>query len=226
MNDPKVAALLRGLMQVWLDFSSRLDQVPLITKLLRGRMRIEDYRAFLLNHRQQVIEGSRWIARAASSITHEHAELRSIFLRHAVAEHRDYRLLEENFLAVGGQREAIEHYEKNIGTEILHAFMWQRATEPNPFDLLGAMFIIEGLGQHKARAWAAAIQQQLQLPFEAVSFLSYHGENDADHMQMFDTVLSSGILEIPKLDQRILTTARITAKLYLIQLEEIGLSHE
>jgi 3-oxoacyl-[acyl-carrier-protein] synthase-3 len=59
-------------------------------------------------------------------------------------------MLESNYISVGGKLDDIVQAEKNIGTEALHAFMYQRATDPNPFDLLGAMFIIEGLGQKKA----------------------------------------------------------------------------
>jgi|SRR5271168_907471 len=150
MADARTQAVMRGLIKVWTDFAADLDTVPLIDKLLRGKFRIDDYHQLLINHRQQVIEGSRWIARAASSVTNDYADQRSMFLKHAVTEHRDYKMLEANYVAVGGTLEHILHTEKNIGSEALHAFMYQRASNPNPFDLLGAMFIIEGLGQKKA----------------------------------------------------------------------------
>ena len=214
-------SLLRQLVMVWVDFNSRLDKVPIIEKLNRGKLRIEDYQLFLSNHRQQVVEGSRWIARAASSISSEHEDLRSRFLRHAVAEHRDFRMLENNYVATGGRLEDILHGEKNIGTEALSAWMFHRASQPNPFDLLGAMFIIEGLGQNNARKWGESIQKQLNLPDEATSFLRYHGENDESHMQEFEETLNSGILT-KDLVKAIIKTAKVTARLYLLQLEEIS----
>jgi len=222
MPDPGVQAVLRGLIKVWTDFASSLDTVPLIEKLLRGKFRIEDYRALLLNHRQQVIEGSRWIARAASSVTSDYAEQRSLFLQHAVTEHRDYKMLEENYVAVGGAFEDIAQTEKNIGTEALHAFMYQRASDPNPFDLLGAMFIIEGLGEKKAGEWGKLIKEQLGLRAEQVSFFFYHGANDEDHMRQFEAVLASGILRLPDMEKRIIKTAKVVERLYRLQLEEIG----
>mgnify|MGYP000088268639 CR=1 FL=1 len=199
-----------------------LDTVPIIDKLRRNKFRIEDYQRLLINHRQQVIEGSRWIARAASSIHSDYAEQRSLFLKHAVTEHRDYTMLEDNYVSVGGKREDILKAEKNIGTEALHAFMYQRATDPNPFDLLGAMFIIEGLGQKKAGEWGKAIQQQLGLEDRHVSFLLYHSAHDEDHMKQFEDTLASGILEIQNMGKRIVKTAKIVARLYRLQLEEIG----
>lgn len=222
MLETQAATVLRQLAIVWGDFTSAVDTVPIIAKLLRGKFRLDDYQLFLLNHRQQVIEGSRWIARAAASVTGEYTEQRSWLLKHAVAEHRDYKMLEDNYVAIGGKPAAISATAKNIGTEALHAFMLQRAGEPNPFDLLGAMFIIEGLGQKKAGLWGKLIKEQLALTDAQVSFLLYHSANDEAHMQGFEAVLDSGILAIDGMAERIVKTAKITARLYRLQLEEIG----
>ncbi len=150
-GDPVREKLVRELTHVWVDFEAKLHKVPIIEKLVRGVFTEEDYRALLINMRQQVVEGSRWIARAASSITAEHLALRSSFIRHARDEHRDYEMLERHYVSVGGTQEAITRAPKNIGSEALSAWMFHRAGQENPFDLLGAMFIIEGLGNRIAR---------------------------------------------------------------------------
>ncbi|MEZ0223721.1 MAG: iron-containing redox enzyme family protein [Alphaproteobacteria bacterium] len=214
--------VMRSLVKVWGDFSSALNTVPVIDKLNRGKFRVEDYQELLRNQRQQVVEGACWIARAASSITQEYFEHRSSFMKHAVTEHKDFRMLEQNYVSVGGKLEDITGAEKNIGSEALHAFMFHRATQPNPFDLLGAMFIIEGLGQRKALEWGKAIRDQLKLEDSQVSFLLYHGGNDEQHMKEFETALSSGILDIPGMDKKIVKTAKTVARLYRLQLEELG----
>jgi len=213
--------VMRGLVKVWSDFSTKLERVPIIAKLNRNKFRIEDYKTLLMNHRQQVIEGGRWIALAASSIDSGYLELRSKFLRHGVTEHRDYKMLEDNYVSIGGKIEDIQNGEKNIGTEALSSFMFHRAAQPNPLNLLGAMFIIEGLGQNNASAWGRAIRDQLQLKDEQVSFLLYHGEHDDGHMDEFDEALKSGVLDIDNMGKDIIKTAKITARLYLLQMEEI-----
>jgi 3-oxoacyl-[acyl-carrier-protein] synthase-3 len=214
-------SVMRRLLMVWADFDSSLETVPLVDKLRRGRFRLGDYRTLLLNHRQQVIEGSRWIARAASSITNDFAELRSVFLKHAVTEHRDYAMLEADFVSIGGDRAQILAFEKNVGTEALHGFMFGRASEPNPFDLLGAMFVIEGVGSKKAAEWGRLIRDQLGLEDGQVSFLLYHGEHDADHLAQFEATLDSGILALPGMAERIVKTSAVVARLYRLQLEEM-----
>lgn len=219
MNSQEV---IRRLVQVWSDFSTRLDKVPIIEKLNRGKFRLEDYKLLLMNHRQQVVEGGQWIARAASSIDANQFEMRSRFMQHCVTEHRDFRMLEDNYVSIGGKLEDIQNGEKNIGTEALNGFMYHRASQPNPFNLLGSMFIIEGLGQNKAGEWGRAIRDQLGLKDDQVSFLLYHAEHDDDHMAEFEEALKSGILSIADMGRDIVKTAKITGRLYQLQLEEIG----
>jgi hypothetical protein len=223
MRDARTQALEaahRGLARIWIDFESGLATVPLIARLLGGRLRVEDYRRLLLNLRQQVVEGSRWIARAASSLDAGHGELRSLFIRHAVAEHRDYLLLEKNYVAAGGDPALIAATPKNVGSEALSAWMFQAASQANPVGLLGAMFVIEGLGERLAAPWANAAQRQLGLADEAFTFLRYHGANDGDHLDMFGEALGLAVGTPAEADD-VVRHARVTARLYRLQLEEI-----
>lgn len=215
-----LAAAHRGLARVWIDFESGLASVPLIARLNSGRLRADDYRALLLNLRQQVVEGSRWIARAASSLGAGHEELRSLFIRHAVAEHRDFLLLEANYISAGGAPHKLRSTHKNIGSEALSAWMFHAASQPDPIGLLGAMSIIEGLGGRMAGPWADAAQTQLQLPDAAFTFLRYHGANDGDHLDMFEAALQLAVRsEADAAD--VIRHARVTARLYRLQLEEL-----
>lgn len=220
-SDALQAGLVRRLTKVWLDFESKLHQVPIVARLEGGTLTVEDYRALLANMRQQVMEGSRWIARAASSMDVDHAALRSLILEHAKEEHRDYEMLERDYVGAGGRLDVIQATPKNIGSEALSAWMFHRASEPNPIDLLGAMFIIEGLGNRLARRWGEAVRDGLGLPDEAVTFLLYHGGADEGHLAKLEGILASGILT-PALADRIVKTAKVTARLYVLQLEEVG----
>jgi 3-oxoacyl-[acyl-carrier-protein] synthase-3 len=161
------------------------------------------------------------MSRAASNIGEDHLELRSTLMRHAVTEHRDFRLLEADFVASGGALEDIQSAPKNVGSEALSAWMFHEASKPDPFGLLGAMFVIEGLGSIKARPWGLKVQERLALPDEAVRFLLYHGDNDAEHMKEFEEMLGM-VLPDPFVAERIVVTARVTARLYALQIEEIA----
>ncbi len=214
-------SLVRQLAIVWTDFETRLHTTPFIAKLDQGRLTMQDYRDLLFNLRQQVIDGSRWISRAASNITREHFSIRSAFIGHSHDEHRDFEMMERDYISVGGDAETIRAGSKNIGSTALSEFILSRASRENPFDLIGAMFIIEGMGRHVAGQWAERIREQLNLEPRQVSFLAYHSTSDDLHFERLDQAVQSGILT-EALTAEIVKTAKVVARLYILQLEEIG----
>lgn len=214
--------LVRQLTSVWFDFERNLQQVPIVNKIIKGTLTISEYKSLLVNLRQQVIDGSQWIARAAPNVSMEYFEVRSAFIRHSSDEHRDYQMLEKNFLECGGSSEDILTGNKNIGSEALSAYMFHKASQPNPFDLLGAMFIIEGLGNRVSGKWGRAIQQQLNLNESQVSFFLYHEASDSNdnHFERFEQAIQSDLLT-QAMAGKIVKAAKTVARLYLLQLEEL-----
>jgi 3-oxoacyl-[acyl-carrier-protein] synthase-3 len=218
--DPVLRRLVLDLALVWADFERLLRATPIVRRIEAGTATLEDYRMLLRNLRQQVMEGARWIARAASNVSIELFPIRSMFISHAGDEHRDFQMLERDYCALGGSLEEITGTPKNVGSEALSAFMFHRASQPDPLDLLGAMFVIEGLGRLKAGQWAEALKSQLGLADGHVSFLQYHGQNDDHHFDRLREVLASGVVT-GEVAPRIVKTARVVARLYALQLEEL-----
>jgi len=218
--NPNAQVCLQHLLRVWLGFERDLSTVPLLRRIDLGTYTIEDHLCLLRNLRQQVIEGSRWITRAASSFDRNHAGMRSIIISHAVDEHRDYELLELDYVASGGKVEDIQGMERNIGTEALHGYLMYRSSRPNPIDLLGAMWIIEGLGEKMARSWAERIQQLTGLSEQSTNFMTYHGKNDADHMLRFYAMLDEVCID-QAASASIVKASKVVARLYRLQLEEV-----
>lgn len=141
-------------------------------------------------------------------------------MRHAVTEHRDFHLLEQDYVAAGGEIEVILGMEKNVGSEALSAWMFHEASKPNPFGLLGAMFIIEGLGSVKAAEWGKLVQRRLGLPAEAVRFLLYHGDDRRRPHGRIRHNVAAGAARPPH-SAKIVKCAEVTGRLYALQIEEI-----
>lgn len=213
--------LIRNLAQIWIDFETELLKVPIITKIHDGQLSLSDYKLLLIDLRQQVIDGSQWISRAASNIDIDLFELRSAFIKHTAAEHKDYQMLEKNFEALGENIDIIRNGEKNIGSMALTSFMFQQASKPNPIDLLGSMFIIEGIGKRLAGYWGEMIKDQLNLKANQVSFFTYHGVADENHFHNLEKALNHPKMNM-EVAKKIVKTAKTTAKLYKMQLTELG----
>ena len=212
--------LFDRLADVWIQLDERLAQVPVLSRLADGTVTIEDYRRLLFNLRQQVVDGSLWISRAASNFDVEHFELRAAAIRHAEEEHRDYHMLERDYVAVGGSLDELRSGRKNLGSEALSGYMFHYADRPNPTGLLGAMFIIEGLGAQRAAGWAARFQEVLGLADNQVHFMVYHQEADGEHTGNMNAILTSGIISDEDADE-IVRCAQVVARLYALQLEEL-----
>lgn len=211
---------LQLLLKIWFDFDLCVTKVPIVKRLEQGRLSLDDYQRLLLNLRQQVIEGSRWISRSASSFDREYADVRSIVIHHAYEEHRDYLLLEADYIAAGGKQQVMETTNKNVGSEALHGFLMYRASQPNPIDLIGAMWIIEGLGNKMASKWSKNINEQFSFEHTVTSFMDYHGENDENHLLELYKLIDRVATSQKNIDD-IIRTAKVVAKLYQLQLEEV-----
>jgi 3-oxoacyl-[acyl-carrier-protein] synthase III len=66
-DSPAVARALHGLAEVWAEFERTLDRVPVVRRIQDGTVTPDDYRRLLLNLRQQVVDGGRWISLAAAN---------------------------------------------------------------------------------------------------------------------------------------------------------------
>lgn len=218
--NPQAQQCLQQLLREWFNFERRLNRVPIIRRLENGTFTISDYQDLLLHLRQQVIEGSRWISRCASSFNRDYADVRSIIIGHAKEEHKDYEILEKDYVAAGGDLNTIENGERNPGSEALHAFLMYRASKPNPIDLVGAMWMVEGLGEKMAANWADRVDELTQGNGEYTKFMRYHGLNDEAHMDKFYQVLDR-VCRDEKNAKVIVRTARVVGRLYAMQLEEI-----
>ncbi len=219
-DSPAVARVFRELAEVWAELQRTLARVPIVRRIEDGSATLEDYRRLLLNLRQQVVDGGRWISLAAANFSAELFWLRSAAIRHAADEHRDYQLLERDFAAVGGDPGLMATTSANVGSRALSAFVFHRAGQPDPVDLLGAMFVIEGLGVRNASGWADRLTESLGLRDDQLSFLRYHAEGDSEHFGLLTAALRSGLFDDAAMT-RISATARVTARLYALQLEEL-----
>jgi 3-oxoacyl-[acyl-carrier-protein] synthase-3 len=219
-EDAHMEELIRRLTRVWISFEGRLNRVPLIAKLNAGRLSADDYKRLLLNLRQQVVEGASWFARLISNLSPARIDMRNWFLDHTLYGHRDYLMLEHDYRAMGGSQAEIEGARKNVGSEALSAWLLQRASRPDPLDALGAMFVIEGLSSRLCPRWAQLVSRQLGIGPEAMTFLSHHAKHEDRQITGPLQELLGGILDGPLVDA-IVRTAEVTARLYLLQLEEI-----
>jgi hypothetical protein len=85
---------------------------------------------------------------------------------------------------------------------------------------LGAMWIIEGLGEKMAANWADRIEKLTGCDDGYTRFLRYHGSNDDSHMDKLYGLIDR-ICTSERASDDVVMTSRVVARLYAWQLEEI-----
>lgn len=219
-TNPSSVWLGRAFAEIWYEFNRQLSNTPIVKAIEEKTVTVEQYQSYLRNMRQQVSQGGRWITRAASSMENSHVLLRNALIKHAAEEHQDFRMLEQDYLSVGGDEASLYNRPMNIGSQALSAFIMHEASKPNPVGIFGATFIIEGLGSHKAAKWSQCLQDALNLNRDNVKFLYYHGVADVDHYDNLLKVLNSEFMtEQVVIEAR--RIAKIVGRLYALQLEEL-----
>ncbi len=221
-NTQLTEKLVRNLGSIWIDFETRLNNVSIVNKLNKSQFDLESYKKLLLNLRPQVIEGNAWIARMISNIGKEYFSFRSFAFKHALYGHKDYNQLDNDYVSIGGHLSDIENAPRNIGSEALNAYMLQEASKSNPFCMLGAMYIIEGLSSKVCHKWKEQIGTQLGLANDQLTFLTHHATHEDENITSpIEDIINQAPLDA-NLVNEIIKTAKTTARLYILQLEEMN----
>lgn len=219
--DTHLLALTTGFEPIWRTFVDEFSATPTIAAIRTGRCTLDDYRRMLKDLRAQVIEGARWLARAAGSVGPGELSLRGALLKHAFTEHADFRMLENDYVACGGDIEDIVNARRNIGSEALCAWMEELSGRRDSLGILGALMIFEGVGSKLAPAIAEGLKASLGLSDDQCRFITYHAANDDEHQGGMRLVLRGVLKDRSNVDE-VLRAARITGLLYAQQYKFIG----
>lgn len=218
----QVQATLLELAEIWHGFRSQIWRTPLVEKINAGQLTQHDYVTWMAQWIPQVREGSLWMRAAVTHLDAPYQVLAELITEHADDEQFDFNILFEDYQAVGGKAQSIHELQRNAGGEALNSYMYRKAKTPNPFGLLGGIYIIEGTGQRIVPWLLPLVKQQLNLPERCYRFLKYHGENDEHHLEHWLLALQF-VLEVGGEAARrdIVRTARDVASLYQLQMEHI-----
>jgi 3-oxoacyl-[acyl-carrier-protein] synthase III len=208
---------------VWHDYRTRVFASPMAREITTGSLTIERYRTWMEQWIPQVRVGTTWMRTAMGSMHGPLGALAKIISAHAQDEQNDFNILFSDYRNAGGAIADIDALRRNPGGEALNACMMAMASRRNPFDLLGAIYIIEGTGQRIIPVLLPLMREQLKGTSATFSFLSYHGANDTSHLKRWLDALELvlGLDLGGQVAERVLATARRTAELYAMQWEDV-----
>ena len=111
---------------------------------------------------------------------------RLAWLRRPVAEYIEEEIGHEEWIlndiaAAGGDAEAARHSRPDFPAEVMVAYAYDLVHRRNPAGFFGMVYVLEGTSVALALNAADRIQQALDLPDKAFSYLRSHGTLDQEH---------------------------------------------
>jgi len=113
-----------------------------------------------------------------------------IWLREAVIQYINEEKGHEEWIlcdikAAGGDPDKARESVPNLETQVLVAYNYDYIQRRNPLGFLGMVFMLESTSTQIATRGASSIQNALDLPDDAFSYLYSHGALDQEHMRLF-----------------------------------------
>lgn len=189
-----------------------LLSVPIIGKVLQGRVTLDQYIAFLTQAYNHVKHTSPLLMTCGGRVPESHEWIRTA-LAHYIEEeigHQEWIL--NDIRACGGDAEAVRDGKPNMHTELMVAYAYDTIMRNNPCGFFGMVFVLEGTSIQLATHAAGVIQKSLNLPSAAFSYLTSHGSLDLEHIDFFQSVVNK--LELNADRQAVIHCAKVFFHLY------------
>lgn len=188
-----------------------LFAAPIIADCLQGRVKLADYHAFLAQAYHHVRHTTTLLMSVGARLPE-----RLAWLRPAVAEYIEEEIGHEEWIlddirAAGGDADAVRASRPELPAELMVAYAYDLVNRGNPAGFFGMVFVLEGTSVALALMAADRIQQALQLPDAAFSYLRSHGTLDQEHTQHLAALLEQMTAED---QQEVLRYARVFYRLY------------
>lgn len=190
---------------------AQLLAAPAIADCLRGQVSRETYLAFLGQAYHHVRHTTPLLMAVGSRLPD-----RLEWLRRPVAEYIEEEIGHEEWIlsdiaAAGGDAAAVRRSQPDLPAEVMVAYAYDLANRGNPAGFFGMVFVLEGTSVALALHAADQIQDALDLPDNAFTYLRSHGTLDQEHTRHLAALLE----RMEEKDQdEVLRRARVFYKLY------------
>jgi pyrroloquinoline quinone (PQQ) biosynthesis protein C len=189
----------------------QLLAAPIIAGCLQGRVNREGYLAFLGQAYHHVRHTTPLLMLLGGRLPE-----RLAWLRNAVAEYIAEEIGHEEWIlnditAAGGDAAAVRASQPELPAELMVAYAYDLVNRKNPAGFFGMVFVLEGTSVALALMAADRIQQALDLPGAAFSYLRSHGTLDQEHTKHLAELLEQ--MDVDD-QQEVVRCARIFYRLY------------
>ena len=186
--------------------------IPVLQDGISGNISIETYTAFLTQAYHHVKHTVPLLMACGGKLPE-----RLEWLRVAIGEYIEEEMGHQEWIlndlgACGKDVEKIRSSTPDSATDIMVAVAYDTINRLNPVGFFGMVLVLEGTSIALATQAASTIQEKLNLPDSAFSYLTSHGSLDISHMHTFESLMNQ--LQEPDDQQAVIHTAKLMYSLY------------
>lgn len=162
---------------------------PVIGRCLAGDVSRELYLAFLTQAYHHVRHTVPLLMAVGSRLPERHRWLQEAVLHYLEEEAGHDEWILSDIAHAGGDRAVAAASQPAIATEAMVAYAYDTVMRRNPLGFFGMVHVLEGTSVALALTAADRIQQTLDLPTRAFTYLRSHGELDKEHVNDLADIL-------------------------------------
>ncbi|SEJ71459.1 Thiaminase [Pseudomonas linyingensis] len=185
---------------------------PIFAEVLAGRISLDSYVAFLGQAYHHVKHTVPLLMACGARLPERLEWLRGAIAEYIEEEYGHQEWILNDIRACGADAEAVRNATPNLPTELMVSYVYDRIARDNPVSFFGMVNVLEGTSIALATQVAGIIQDRLQLPDQAFSYLTSHGSLDISHVEFFKTLMDR--LDDAADQAAVVHTARVVYRLY------------
>jgi pyrroloquinoline quinone (PQQ) biosynthesis protein C len=162
-----------------------LLSIPYVVHGARGELSLESYIAFLTQAYHHVKHTTPLLMACGSRVPHSSEWLRDAMAHYIEEELGHQEWILNDIRVCGGDAEAVRNGEPDMPAELMCAYAYDIVQRRNPIGFLGMVLVLEGTSIKLATEAATNTRKNLQLPKNAFTYLTSHGELDISHMDFY-----------------------------------------
>ncbi|WP_417530322.1 AMP-binding protein [Marinobacter lipolyticus] len=201
---------------------THVTSAPVIQAVQQGRMSLEGYTWFLTQAFHHVKHTVPLMMACGGRLPERLEDVRKALVEYIEEEYGHHEWILNDLQACGEDREERRASQPDLSIELMVAYLYHQIDRGNPAAFFGMVQVLEGTSIELATPLARQIQEQLQLPDQAFSYLYSHGELDQDHFEFFRDLMNN--ITDPADQQAIIDSARVVYRLYGDMLHRIPLT--
>ncbi|WP_439101637.1 TenA family transcriptional regulator [Congregibacter sp.] len=163
---------------------------PIISDVMAGHFNLDTYLAFLHQAYHHVRHTVPLLETARSNLGADQQWMEPSLTAYIAEESGHEAWILDDIEACGESRNTWANRPPGFHTEMMVAYLYDVAQRVNPAGIFGMVLVLEGTSSSLAPAVAKIVQEHLDLPDTAMTYLTTHGELDQTHIAHFEAVMN------------------------------------